>query len=342
MRRNRAAIFHEFGGPEVVRIEERPIPEPGPGEVRIDVQAAGMNHLDLWARRGLPGVPLPHIGGSDVAGVIDAVGPDVSDWRAGDRVTLDPSLSCGQCEWCRKGEASLCVDYRILGEHTDGGFCNFMIAPARNLLRVPDGFDMTVAAAAPLAFLTAWRGLRTRGRLKEGELLLVTGASGGVATCAIRIGRYLGARVLAITTTGHRERVLEIGAHEVFDRNDPDHRKQIFEATGRRGVDLIFDSAGQATWHDNIRALTRGGRLVVYGATTGPAAQTDLRFVFWKQIEIIGTTMSNRAEFLEVMDLVFRGVLEPVIDVVWPLGRARDAHERLERGEQFGKIVLVP
>jgi NADPH:quinone reductase-like Zn-dependent oxidoreductase len=277
-----------------------------------------------------------------VAGIVESVGPGVAAWQPGDRVVIDPTIACGQCEWCRKGETPLCVEFRILGEHLDGGFAGFVLAPARNLMRVPDSFDLVRAAASPLAFLTAWRGLVSRARLRDGESILITGASGGVATAAIRIAVHLGARVFAITTTDNVGRVRGLGAHEVFDRHDSEHRKQLFERTARRGVDVVFDAVGAATWHDNVRALARGGRLVVYGATTGPSAATDLRFVFWKQIEILGTTMSNPAEFQEVMRLVFEGTLDPVIDTVWPLDRARDAHERLEMGAQFGKIVLVP
>jgi NADPH:quinone reductase-like Zn-dependent oxidoreductase len=342
MRKTRAAIFHEPGAPDVVRIEDVQVPDPGPGQVRIEVQAAALNHLDLWARRGLPGVPLPHIGGSDIAGTVESIGDGVADWHTGDRVVIDPTLACGRCEWCLRGEQSLCVEFRILGEHVDGGFAGLVLAPAANLMRVPDGFDAVRAAAAPLTFLTAWRGLISKARLGRNESVLITGASGGVATAAIRIAVHAGARVFAITTGENMDRVRALGAQDVFDRNDPDHRKQLFDRTNRRGCDVVFDSVGQATWHDNIRALVRGGRFVVYGATTGPAAQTDLRFVFWKQIEIMGSTMSNRSEFREVMTLVFGGALEPVIDVVWPLERARDAHERLERGDHFGKIVLVP
>jgi len=342
MRKTKAAIFHEFGGPDVIRVEEITVPDPGPGQVRIAVQAAAMNHLDLWARRGLPGVMLPHVGGSDIAGTVESVGPDVTAWKSGDRVVVDPTLACGHCEWCLKGETPLCEQFRILGEHVDGGFAGLVLAPARNLMRVPEAFDMVRAAASPLAFLTAWRGLVSRARLRAGEIVLITGASGGVATAAIRIARHLGARVFAITTTENVERVRGLGAHEVFDRHEAGHRKVLFELTQRRGVDVVFDSVGAATWHENVRALARGGRLVVYGATTGPSAATDLRFVFWKQIEILGTTMSNPEEFQAAMRLVFEGRLEPVIDTVWPLDRARDAHDRLEKGAQFGKIVLVP
>ncbi len=339
----RAATFHEHGGPEVLRVEDVPTPEPGPGQVRIEVRAAAMNHLDLWVRRGLPvDIPLPHIGGSDIAGVVDAVGTGVVGVTPGARVVVNPSVSCGVCEWCRAGEESLCAEFRILGEHLPGGFAEYVVVPAANLRAVPDGFDLETAAAAPLVFLTAWRGLVSRGRLRAGERALITGASGGVATAAIQIARHLGAEVHAITTADNVERVLALGAHRVWDRDRPDHRKQAFEATGRRGFALILDSVGEATWHENIRALARAGRLVVYGATTGPHGVTDLRYLFWKQVDILGTTMSNRREFETVMALVLRGELHPVIDSVFPLAGIADAHRRLESGGQFGKIVIRP
>jgi NADPH:quinone reductase-like Zn-dependent oxidoreductase len=338
----RAAVFHEFGGPDQVRIEDVPTPRPGPGEVRIAVRAAALNHLDLWARRGLPGVPLPHIGGSDIAGIIDEVGAGVVSPSVGDPVVVNPTLSCGACAACTSGDEPLCARFSIIGEHRDGGFAEYVVVPAANVYVVPRDQDLTIAAASPLPFLTAWRGLISRGRLVAGETVLVTGASGGVAIAAVAIAAHRGARVLAITSTEHVDQVRALGVNDVFDRRDADHRKALWESTARRGVDLVFDSVGALTWHDNLRALARGGRLVTYGATTGHAAQTDIRYVFWRQIEIIGTTMSNSAEFRTVMDLVFGGRLQPVVDVVWPLSQAREAHERLERGEHFGKIVLVP
>jgi NADPH:quinone reductase-like Zn-dependent oxidoreductase len=338
----KAASFSEFGGPDVVRIVDAPQPEPGPGDVRIAVRGSALNHLDLFARSGLPGIPLPHIGGSDIAGIVDATGKGVTSPTEGSAVVVNPTLSCGRCEWCVKGDDPLCIDFAIIGEHCDGGFAAYVVVPAANTRIVPAGHDLVRIAASPLTFLTAWRGLVTRGRLAAGETVLITGASGGVAVAAIQIARHIGATVFAITSTAHVERVRALGADVVFDRNDAGHRKALHEATGRRGVDVILDSVGSATWHDNIRSLVRGGRMVVYGATAGPDAKTDLRFVFWKQIEIIGTTMSNRREYDAVMDLVLDGTFQPVIDSILPLERARDAHERLERGDVFGKIVLVP
>jgi NADPH:quinone reductase-like Zn-dependent oxidoreductase len=339
----RAALFSEFGGTDVVRIADVEVPDPGEGEVRVRVVASGMNHLDLWVRRGLPiETTMPHIGGSDIAGVVDAAGPGVDEAWVGERVVADPSISCGECEWCLRGEEPLCVNYRIVGEHTNGGFAEYVTVPARNLLRVPDGYELDVAAAAPLGFLTAWRGLVTRGRLRGGESVLVTGASGGVATAAIQIAKHLGARVYATTTAENVERVRGLGADVVYDREEVDYSKEIWRETDKRGVDLIFDSVGEQTWGQNVRAAARAGRIVVYGGTTGPRLETDVRVLFWKQLEIIGTTMSSRSEFREVMRRVFAGALTPVVDVVWDLERAREAHERLEGGRQFGRIVLKP
>ncbi len=339
----RAALFDGPGGPEVVRVEDVPRPEPGPGEVLVQVKAAAMNHLDLWVRRGLPvQTTWPHIGGSDVAGGVAELGPGVTDVRAGERVVLNPSLWCGHCEWCLRGEQPLCVEYRILGEHTNGGFAEYVVAPAQNLYPIPDDFSFTEAAAAPLGFSTAWRGLITRGRLRAGEDVLITGASGGVSTGAVQIARLAGARVFALTTAENVERVRDLGAHAVYDRTAGDWSRALWKDTGKRGVDLVLDSVGQAIWPQLLRALVRGGRLVTYGATTGPDAATDVRGVFWKQLEILGTTMATPPEFDAVMRLVFRRRLRPIVDVELPLAEARQAHERLEAGRQFGKIVLTP
>lgn len=339
----RAALFSETGGPEVVHPGQAPVPVPGPGEVRLRVEAAALNHLDLWVRRGLPiETTMPHIGGSDVVGRIDAIGPDVGEVDGGARYVLDPSIGCGDCEWCRRGEVPLCVRYRILGEHTQGGFAEYVVAPVANLFAVPDSLPLEVAAAAPLASLTAWRALTTRARVRAGETVLVTGASGGVATAAIQIARHLGARVFAVTSTAHVERVARLGADIVYDRAHVDFSREAWRATGKRGVDVVLDSVGSAFFEQNMRALARGGRLVVYGATTGPQAMLDLRPLYWKQLELLGSTMSTPAEFRKAMDLVARGIIRPVVDRVMPLDDARAAHERLEAGDVFGKLVLVP
>jgi len=339
----KAIRVSQFGGPEVMQLLDLPRPHPGPGEVLVRVKAAGLNHLDLWVRGGLPiETTMPHIGGSDVAGIVEAIGSGVSGMTAGARVVVNPSLSCGVCEWCSAGEEPLCVKYKILGEHTQGGFAEYVVVPAANVLPMPDGFSFIDAAAAPLVFLTAWRGLISRGRLKRGQSVLVTGASGGVSTAAIQIARHVGARVFAVTTTENVERVRALGADVVYDRVKGDFASQLWAETQKRGVDVILDSVGEALWKANVRSLARGGRLVVYGATAGAKVEIDLRMLFWKQIEIIGTTMSNRREFREVMRLVFGGELRPVVDKVFALADIREAHERLEKGEQFGKIVVTP
>lgn len=339
----KAAIFSEHGGPEVVRIEEVPTPEPGPGEVRVRVGASGMNHLDLWVRRGLPvETVMPHIGGSDIAGTVEALGDGVLAWDVGDRVVVNPSLWCGECEWCQRGQEPLCETFRIIGEHTQGGFAEYAVVPSRNLYRLPDDVAFQDAAAAPLVFLTAWRGLTTRARLQPGETILITGASGGVATAAVQIAKHLRATVHAVTSTPHVQAVRELGADAVYDRTEGDWSKAVWQATGKRGVDVVFDSVGEATFRQNVRSLAKLGRMVVYGATTGAKADFDIRLMFWKQLEVRGTTMSDPREFEAVMRRVLAGEMTPVVDVVWPLDQAGEAHARLEAGEAFGNIVLVP
>lgn len=337
----KAAIFEKTGGPEVIHIADVADPDPGPGDVRIRVVACALNHLDLWVRRGLPILtPMPHIGGSDVAGIVDLVGSSVDNHWLGARVVVNPTMSCGVCDACTAGEPPLCASMRILGEHTQGGFAEYVVAPAANLLRVPDEVPLERVAAAPLAFATAWRALASRARLRPRDTILITGASGGVATAAIQIARFLGARVLALTSSPHVQRVKDLGAHLVYDRTQSGFGQDVWRDTDKRGVDVVLDSVGQAIWHDCIRCLTRGGRLVTCGATTGHDAHTDLRHIFYKQLSILGSTMSNPTEFLAVMDLVLRGTLRPVIHDVLPLDRLREAHELLEAGSVFGKVVL--
>lgn len=340
----RAAIFHENGGPEVLRIEEVARPVPGPGEALVRVRAAAMNHLDLWVRRGLPiETTMPHVGGSDLAGEIAEVGPGVDPARIGERVVANPSLWCGQCRECHLGEESLCPRFRILGEHTDGGFAEYVAVQADHLYPLPGGFSYENAAALPISYMTAWRALVGRARLRAGEDVLVLGASGGTAIAAVQIALLAGARVHAVTRGAENvERVKALGAHVVYDRAEEDFSKAVHRDTGGRGVDVVVENVGEATWKGSLRALAPGGRLVTFGATTGPKAETDLRVLFWRQLQLIGTTMASRAEFEAMLRVVFRGDITPVIDTVLPLDRVREAHERLEAGGQFGKIVLLP
>ncbi len=340
----RAAVFEDFGGPGVVEIQKIRIPEPGPGEVRIKVEAAAMNHLDLWVRRGLPvETPMPHIGGSDIAGVVDAVGPGADEVPIGTRVVVDPSLDYDWYNGQDRGEAFEELPFRIIGEHTQGGFAEYTVVPARNLLEIPEGVSSVDAAAAGLVFVTAWRALVTRGRLRAGERVLITGASGGVGTAAVQIARRAGAKVFAVTGgVENVTRTQALGADIVYDRFDVDFSREVWRDTYKKGVHVVFDTVGEEIWPKCLRALSMGGRLVTSGATTGSRGVTELRLVFWKQLEIMGSTMGSPTEFREVMRLVFDGVFDPVVQEVLPLAEAKRAHEILEDGKIFGKLVLVP
>lgn len=341
----RAALFRKHGGPEVLELADVPAPEPGPGEVLVRVKAAALNHLDLWVRDGWEGLqlPLPHVGGSDIAGTVERLGPGVQGWTPGDRVALNPSLSCGRCEMCGIGEDCLCKEYRILGEHTWGGFAELVKAPASGLARIPDAFRFETAAAAPLASMTAWRAVVGRGALRAGETLLVIGGGGGVATFAIQIGKLCGARVIATTGSDEKaKRLRELGADEVVNYKTEDWGKRVWQLTGKRGADLVFDSVGQATFMTSVRCAARQGRIVTCGGTTGQQFELDVRPLYWRGVDIRGTTMANRREAEAVLGLVWQGKLRPIVDRVMPLAGIREAHELLERSAQFGKVVLVP
>ena len=341
----RAAFFRAHGGPEVLEIGEAPEPVVATGTVVVGVRAVALNHLDLWVRRGIPGLELdlPHIGGSDIAGVVEEVGSAVEGWAVGDRVAVNPGLWCGSCSFCEAGEESLCRSFQILGEHVAGGTADRVRVSSTNLFRIPDSLDFEAAAAAPLVYQTAWRAVSNRGRVSAGDTLLVTGGSGGVSTAAIQIGKHLGARIVALTSGAENVRRCEaLGADVVLDRLQTDLVAEIRALTNGSGVDVIVDSVGEALWEDCLRCLGSDGRLVTYGATTGARVSLDIRHVFWKQLQVIGSTMSSRSEFDEVMGLVSDGEFRPVIDSVLPLDRIREAHEALEAGDVFGKLVLVP
>lgn len=340
----KALAIYEHGGVDKLQIADLPRPAIGPDDVLINVKAVALNRLDIFVRNGSPALKLtmPHIPGSDAAGVIAEVGSNVRALAVGQRVTVNPGLSCGHCEFCLAGQQSLCAEFQILGEHLTGAAAEFVRVPAVNVLPIPSDFPFEVAAAAPLVYLTAWRALISRARLRPGEDVLVVGAGAGTSTAAIQIAKRAGARVFATSSTDDKlKRAKEIGADVVINYKTQEWDRQLFAETGKRGVDVVFESVGAATWLKSIRALKRGGRMVVIGATTGPHPQEEIAYIFWKQIDILGSTMSNQSEFREVMKLVLRGELKPVIDTVFPLERARDAHLRMESGEQFGKIVLT-
>jgi NADPH:quinone reductase-like Zn-dependent oxidoreductase len=261
----------------------------------------------------------------------------------GQRVVVNPSLWCGRCRYCLRAREPLCVEYRILGEHIDGGFAELIAVPASHVYPLPENLSWEEAACLPVSYGTAWRALVTQAAVRPGEDVLVLGASGGTAIAAIQIGKLAGARVFAVTQGRENvERVRSLGADVVYDRTETDWSTQVFRDTGRQGVDVVLENVGEATWRGSLRALGRGGRLVTYGATTGPTVETDLRLLFWKQIHIMGTTMATRAEWETVLGVALHGELRPVVDTIMPLENARAAHERLEAGGQFGKIVLVP
>lgn len=338
----KAVRFHAHGGPEVLRYEDAPDPVPGAGRATVRVRACALNHLDLWQRRGLDRVqiPLPHISGSDVAGeVVDAGGGPVV---TGARVLLQPGLSCGRCAMCTSGRDNLCADYQVLGYVSDGGYAELVSVPIANLVPIPSHVDFVSAAAFPLTFLTAWHMLMTRGALRQGDTVLVLAAGSGVGQAAIQIARLHGARVFATAGPEKLERAREIGADEVFDHYAEDFAKRTRTLTAGRGADIVVEHVGEATWERSVRALARGGRLVTCGATSGHRGTIDLRHLFARQLSLLGSYMGRKSELIQAAALFFDGKLTPIVDEVMPLSDARDAQERLEKREQFGKIVLTP
>jgi NADPH:quinone reductase-like Zn-dependent oxidoreductase len=333
------------GGPEVLEIADLPDPRPGPGEVLVEIRAAGVNHLDTWVRRGMPGMklPLPMIPGSDGAGVIAATGPGVTEWKVGDQVFVSPGYSCGRCEACGSGQEPLCRDYGLLGEHRDGLQAERVVLGARQVLPLPEGLSFEEGAAFPLVFLTAWHMLVARAGLRPGDDVLIQAGGSGVGTAAIQIARLFGARVLA--TVGSEEKAAKakaLGADQVINYRTTDVLDAARRATGKRGVDIVVESTGQETWEKSVQCLARGGRLVTCGATTGHEATTDLRFVFFKGLSILGSTMGSRAELLRVARFVGERRLRPIIDRVLPFEKVADAHRALQERATFGKIVLTP
>jgi len=321
-----------------------PDPVPGPDQVVVRLHAAGLNHLDLFVREGIPTLKLalPHVLGADGAGHVATVGSDVTDLEVGDRVVLDPGIPCGHCEYCRRGEDSLCVEYKILGEHLPGTYAELVAVPASNALKIPTDLGFEAAAAAPLVFGTAWRMLVSRAAVRPGEDVLILGAGSGLSTAAIQIAKLAGATVFVTSSSDEKlQKAKALGADVLVNYKSMPWSKAVWELTGRRGVDVIVDHVGQATFKDSVRSLRKGGRVVVPGATTGPMLELDARYIFWRQLSILGSTMANRREFEEVMKLVFMGRLKPVVDRVFPLEQAGAAHEYLGRGEQFGKVVLA-
>ncbi len=343
MVRMHALYISAHGDTDNVVFGERSEPHAGPGEVRLAVKAAALNHLDLFVLRGLPhlDLPLPHVGGADAAGVIDEVGDGVDGWNVGDEVVVNPGRWCGRCEFCRRGEESMCIRYGLLGEHVDGTFAERVVVSAEALAPRPGHLSWPEAAALPLTFLTAWRMLVNRARLTGGETVLIHGIGGGVALAALEIAVRLGAR--AIVTSSSRDkldRALQMGAAEAIDYTAGPVARSVRAMTGKRGVDVVVETAGSRTWSDSLRSAAKGGRIVTCGATTGPDPAEEVRLVFWNQLSILGSTMGSLRDWRAMVTAVDQWGSRPVVDTVLPLGRGREAYERMAAGRQFGKIVL--
>lgn len=341
----KAVQFGEHGDRDVIEYGEFPDPEPAGDEVVVDVKAGALNHLDVWTRKGLPGVDLemPHIPGSDAAGVVEAVGEDVTRFESGDRVTVTAGVACGECEFCRDGDPTLCYRFSILGEHQRGVHAEKAAVPEDNLVPVPEGVDWEVAGSASLVFGTTWRMLHTRADVEPGEKVLVLGASGGVGHAAVQIADHAGCEVFATASSeeklGYAE---ECGADHVIDYESNDFADEVAEITGRRGVDVVVDHVGKETYPDSLKSLARGGRIVTCGATTGPNPGAGLDRIFWNQLSVIGSTMATPGEVDDVLELVWDGTFEPRIREVLPMSEAARAHELLEDRQGFGKVVVKP
>ena len=331
---------------QLLDLPAAPTPAPlAPGEVRVAVRAAALSHLDLFVVRGLShAIPFPHILGADGAGVVDAVANGVTRVKPGDRVMINPGISDYTCEYCRAGEHSLCVNFRLLGEHVSGTIAESVIVPEQNLGIVPvldPPLGWAEAAAFSLVTLTAWRMLVTRAAVRAGETVLVWGIGGGVSLAALRIAKLRGARVIATSSSDAKLAVARtLGADVVLNHRTQPVAREVRLQTAGRGADVVVDSVGEATWEESLRSLARGGRLVTCGATAGPKVVTDVRRLFWHQFTIMGSTMGNAAEYHEIVRRLGAGQLRPIVDRVYPLADVRAAFERLERGEQLGKICL--
>lgn len=339
----KAVVFRQHGGPEVLEYTDVPQPSIRANEVLVEVKACALNHLDVWTRGGLPGIkiPLPHILGNDIAGVVREVG-ELATWvQPGDEVLMQPGVSCGHCAECLQGRDNFCRDYDMLGYRRDGGYAEFVAVPAVNVIPKPSSLSWEEAAALPLVTVTAWHMLVTRAQVQPGEDVLVHAAGSGVGSIGIQIAKLRGARVIA--TAGSDDKLAkakELGADEVINYRNEDWPKEVKRLTGRRGVDVVFEHTGAATWEGSIVSLKNNGRLVTCGATSGYDAHTDIRQVFYRHLTILGSFMGTKGELLEAMKFVERGSIRAVVDQVMPLAEARRAHELMEDRAQFGKLVL--
>jgi NADPH:quinone reductase-like Zn-dependent oxidoreductase len=341
----KAVIFKEHGGPEVLQYSEAPSPAIRANEVLVEVRACALNHLDVWARRGLPGIeiPLPHILGNDIAGVVREAGELVTWVRPNDEVMLQPGVSCGHCIECLRGLDNLCPEYDILGYRRDGGYAELVAAPGVNVIPKPQNLSWEEAAALPLVTVTAWHMLVGRARVKPGEDVLIHAAGSGVGSIGIQVARLHGARVIATAGSDEKlDKARDLGADEVVNYTREDWPKEVRRLTGKRGVDVVFEHTGAATWPGSLASLAKDGRVVTCGATSGFDARTDLRQVFYRHLSLLGSFMGSKAELLDAMKFIESGKIRAVVDRVLPLQEARRAHELIEDRAQFGKLVLVP
>ncbi|HYS22768.1 MAG TPA: zinc-binding dehydrogenase [Candidatus Eisenbacteria bacterium] len=339
----KAIVFNHHGGPDVLKCTDAPDPVIHPNEVLVRVKACALNHLDLWVRRGIPGVPipLPHIPGSDISGEIAQIGAEVSTVRVGQQVVLTPLVSCGKCAACVAGLDNHCRQATNLGYMIDGGCAEFVRAPEVNFLPYPENLSFEEAASIPLVFQTAWHMLLARAELRPGEDVLVLGAGSGVGSAAIQIAKFFGARVIATAGTDEKlQKAKQLGADYLINHKTQKIRDEVRRLTNKRGVDVVFEHVGTSTWDDSLASLAAGGRLVTCGATTGYDAKVDLRFLFTRQLSLLGSYMGTKSELQTVMKLVVAGKLKPIVDRVFPLAEAAAAHAYLESSSQFGKVVL--
>jgi len=341
----KAVIFQQHGGPEVLKLAEVPDPQIKADEVLIEVRACALNHLDVWVRTGMPGIkiPLPHILGNDVAGVVRKTGDLVTWVKPGDEVMLQPGTSCGHCDECLSGRDNFCDEYDIIGYRRDGGYAELVAVPGVNVISKPTNLSWPEAAALPLVTLTAWHMLVTRAQVQPGENVLVQAAGSGVGSIGIQIAKLRGARVIVTASSNDKlTKARELGADEAINYTRDDWPKEVKRLTNGRGVDVVFEHTGAATWPGSIISLRKGGRLVTCGATSGFDARTDLRHVFYRHLTILGSMMGAKAELLAAMKFIESGQIRPVVDRTLPLAEARKAHELMEDRAQFGKLVLMP
>jgi NADPH:quinone reductase-like Zn-dependent oxidoreductase len=339
----KAVRFHRHGGPDVLQYEDAPDPKSNSDEALVRVRACALNHLDLWARNGLPNVeiPLPHISGSDIAGVVEWVPPEEKEFKKGDEVIVNPGVGCGRCERCLIGKDNQCRYYTIIGYGVDGGYAELVKVPRTNLVQKPERMGFEEAASFPLVFLTAYHMLVTKARVEAGDTVLVLASSSGVGSAAIQLAKLHGAEVIATGGDAVKlERAKQLGADHVIDHYKQDVLGEVRRITGKRGVDVVVEHVGKATWGSSVKALAKGGRLVLCGATTGAEVTTDLRYVYNRELTVFGSFMSSKGELLKVVSLFRSGKLKPVVDSVFPLEKAGEAQVKMEESRHFGKVVL--